>query len=191
MAEAFNWHEIEQASGGNYKNFAPNGEYIVKLAKVKVTDGQAKSPAINFEWEDNEEFKFPRSVSHWLAMGNANWRRFHMRNIFMVLGMNKEQAQKLVESAEVSTERPKLVANYQKIFDRLTQKHPEVKIVVRNQIRDGKPVRSEKGTIYGESEFADPRVALPVSTPASTSVVEDVMGAVEDVATDLGEIPFI
>lgn len=192
---AFDWTEEEKNAGGseNFLDYAPNGEHKVKLDKVEVKDNQGwKSPMVVFSWQDGE-YKYPRSAAHWLSMGNPSFRRVHMRNILMEFGASKENAQKLIEQAEADGSRDKLVKGYQAVFNRVAQKHGEVAIVVRTQMRNGKPVISDKGTAYGESEFANRKLRLSDgnSKPAETTeaALDEFFGG-EEVAITEDEIPF-
>lgn len=163
----FDWDEIEKsANAGRGKDYAPNGEYTVKLAGIKVQDNQNwKSPCFDMTWQDSDQYQFPKSVRHWLPLGNDSFRRFHARAVLMELGIPKEKAQQAIEAAEKDTSRAALVKSYQQVFDRVAKQSPEVKIVVRDQMRDGKPVKSDKGTTYSESDFANRPAGLGESTP--------------------------
>lgn len=196
----FNWEEDEKQAGGstNYLAYAPNGEYKVKLEKVEVKNNDNwKAPMVSFIWQDGE-YKYPSNVAHWLYIGNPSFRRVHMRAILMEFGVVKENAQKLIEQAEGDQERPTLVKGYQAMFDRLAQKHPEVTIVVRPQMRDGKPVTSKKGYIWGESDFNNPALQVgkkeKTTTPESNATpIDDLFGgetASETASLPNNEIPF-
>lgn len=197
---AFDWDKEEQNAGGsNFIEYVPNGEYKVKLDKVEIKDNVAwKSPMVIFNWQEGE-YKYPRSASHPLAISNPSFRRVHMRNILMEFGIAKETAQKLIEQAETDEAREKLAKGYETMFARVAQKHMEVDIIVRTQMRNGKPVTSEKGTVLSESDFASPHLQLgrkqqtaptSVSTTTTAAPVDD--GLFGEEATDIkqDEIPF-
>lgn len=157
---SWNWNEIEQNAGGNFKSYAPNGQYKVKLAKAEVKDNPNwKSPMVVFEWTEDDQYTYPKSTAHALSLGNANWRRFHHRNLLMEFGIAKDAAQKAIEVAEKDENRDVIVKAYQSMYDRIAQRHPEVEIVVRDQIKNGVVQRSDKGTAYSEVDFVNPQVA--------------------------------
>lgn len=192
---AFNWDEEEKNAGGNenFLEYAPNGEYKVKLDEVEVKDSpQWKSPMVVFSWQDGE-YKYQKSVAHWLSMGNPSFRRVHMRNILMEFGASKENAQKLIEQADADGTRDKIVKGYRAMFNRLAQKQGEVRIVVRSQMRDGKPVLSSNGTVFGESDFANRKLQLgggnSKPAPSAETLADSFFGG-EEVAITEDEIPF-
>lgn len=192
---AIDWDAVKSASDNTqkFKNYAPNGEYTVKFEKATVVDKEGwKSPAVEFEWQESDEYKFSKSPRHWLSLGNPNWRVYHVLCILKELGIGEDSAKKLLESAETD-DRAKLVKNYQDLFNRAAQKHPEVKVVVRTQMRDGKPVLSASGLAFSETEFATPGAGLAPSMPKATEpqpAADELFG--DDVLTgeDNEEIPF-
>lgn len=185
------WDNIEKEVGAvRYKGYAPNGEYEVKLDKVEVKDKDTWGcPKLAFSWQEDDQYKYPNSgLNHPLSLAKPAFRALHARGILMEFGVAKEAAQQAVETAERDQDRQKLAKAYQAIFDRIAQKHPVVKIIVRDQLRDGKPVKSAKGTTYSESEFANPALQIG-GTPKkveSTSPL-DALGGDE---ISGGEIPF-
>lgn len=160
-----NWEEIDkqaktQASTPQYKTYAPNGEYTVTLAGVEIVDREGwKSPAMHFIWADDDEHRYPRSVSHWLSIGNPSYRAQHNREILMHLGIEKAKAQELIQVAERDQDRAKLVKAYEALYKRVAERKPKTTIVVQDQYRDGKPViaTSSRGTQYtpNESDFKE------------------------------------
>lgn len=188
-----NWSEIdEQYKGGQFKDYAPNGEHTAKLDSVKVVDNANwKSPAVEFIFLEDDTYKYPKSTRHFLSLAKPAWRAKHSRDILMAFGMAKENAEKAIDVAEKDQDRAKLVRAYQAIFDRVAQKHPEVEIIVRTQMRDGKPVCSSKGTPYSESELkkapAPSGSSKPAKSAASATVAEEILGGDE---INLTEIPF-
>lgn len=156
------WEQMEKEAGQEnqkqFKDFAPNGEHKVKLESVEVIDHENwKSPAVRFTWAEDDQYKYPKSVNHWLSITNPSWRAVHQRNILMSLGIEQKKAQELVEAAEKEKDRIKLIRGYEEMYKRVAERHPETTIIVQDQWRDGKPVvkTSEKGTEYtpNESDF--------------------------------------
>lgn len=187
----FDWDEDEkQVGANNFKNYAPNGEYEVKLAKVEVKDKDTWGcPKLAFSWQEDDQYKYPNSgLNHPLSLAKPAFRRVHARNILMELGASKEAAQQAVETAEKDQDRAKLAKAYQQVFDRIAQRQPVVKIVVRDQMRDGKPVTSAKGVVYSESEFANP--ALQIGNKGKKIEVTTPTEALGGEEITVNEIPF-
>lgn len=181
---SFNWDEKEKEANigeRQFKDYCPNGEYTVKLAGVKLEDSPGwKSPALTFEWAEDETYRYPKSVRHWLSQSNASWRQVHNRNLLMAFGLTKDKAQQFIEQVEKDQDRTKLGKAYEALYRRLAERRPETKIVVQDQLRDGKPVISDKGTVYGESDFATYGCrVMPIPEAANSST---------DI--DMVEIPF-
>lgn len=183
-----NWDEIDKEMGNTgtqYKTYAPNGEHKVKLEKVEVVDREGwKSPALRFIWSEDDKYKYPKSVNHWLSLENRNYRASHNRAILMECGIEKTKAQQLIEGAEKDISREGLKKGYQALYDRLAQRHPEVTIAIQDQVRNGQPVKSDKGTTYSESDFAN---GYARTMQHHDTIPADEMG---EPALDLDEIPF-
>lgn len=183
-----NWDEIDKKSSvQDFKAYAPNGEYKVKLDHVEIKDKDTwKSPALEFYWKETDEYKFPKSCTHWLSIANPAWRARHNRDILVQLGIEKAKAQELVEAAERDQDRVKLVRGYEELYKRVAERGAEVEITVHDQYdRDGKLVKSANGTVYSESDFK--KGARMANAPKQTTLVQS-MG--DDAEIDLGDIPF-
>lgn len=181
-------HAEEESNYQEYKQYAPDGEYKVKLAKVTVKDSPNwKSPCVEFEWEEDDQYAYPKSTAHWLSLAKPGWRAIHQRGILMELGIKKEDAEKAIDAAEKDQDREKLVKAYQAMYDRLVQHHPEANIVIVKQYREGKPVLASNGKHYSHSDFASSSVRMAEAAPKSTPA-EDMGEVAEDI--DLGDIPF-
>lgn len=187
---SYDWDTLDKQQpvrNTQYKTYAPNGEYTVKLEKVEVVDrGSWKSPALTFSWAEDDEHRYCRSVYHWLSIENENYRRIHNRFILLALGVEKTKAQQLIDTAENDQSREGLKKGYEIMYKRVAERKPTTKILIQDQWRDGKPVvrTSEKGTQYtpNESDFAD-FGARVMETHESTPLA----GAEE---VDLGDSPF-
>lgn len=190
-----NWEEAEKNAGGNkrqqYKEYAPNGEHTVKLDSVEVVDKATwKSPAVRFTWAEDDKYKYSKSINHWLSTTNPSWRAVHQRNILMALGIEKEKAQQLVGAIEEQKDldRAKLVKGYEAMWKRVAERHPETKIVIQDQWRDGKPVTSSNGTVYHESDFSSTLCRMMEEHAVSDADPLEGAEGTEDI--DLSTIPF-
>lgn len=184
------WNKMEKDAGldsvKQFKEYASNGKHNVKLESVEVIDRENwKSPALRFSWKEDDQYKYPQSVYHWLSLKNPSWRAVHNRNILMALGLEKQKAEQLVEAAEKDSDRTKLVKAYEALYKRVAERNPIVEIEVRDQYRDGKPVQSAKGTTYSESDFTD--FDCRVGTSQRSTKPEPLADA-EDI--NLDSIPF-
>lgn len=154
------WDEVTKGSQ-DFKDYAPNGEHTAKLESIKITDKEGwKSPAIDITWQEDDTYKYPRNARHWLSMANQTFRVRHVLEMLKEFGISEAQAKQAIEGAEKHEDRASLVKAYQAVFDKAASRHPEVEIVVQPQMRDGKPVLSDKGTPYSESEFKNPRLVI-------------------------------
>lgn len=190
---SINWEQVEQENGGsrNFKDYAPLGTHEVELEKVEVKDRDSwKSPAVEFQWKEDDNYKYPKSTAHWLSLDKPAFRLGHFRDILVELGLPKDRANQLIEAAERDQEREKLVKAYQYLFEQVVARHPKVKVLVREQLdRNGKKVLSPKGTPYSETDFANTHLQLgrkPAPAQQELSPLADMGG--EEI--NLESIPF-
>ena len=177
---ATNWEELDKEMGGNFKNYATDGKYNVKCNGVEIKEvGSNGSVIMKFGFEEGD-VKYP-TADHWLSFKNENFRKYHSRNLMMVLGATKDAAQKAVDMCESKSGKDAIVKAYDQTFSKLTSKKPAVEI----------EVYTENG--YARAEFTDRSVAMPhgeepqkssTEAPAGESPLE---GAEE---IDLGDLPF-
>lgn len=177
---ATNWEELDKEMGGNFKNYATDGKYNVKCDGVEIKEvGSNGSVIMKFGFEEGD-VKYP-TADHWLSFKNENFRKYHSRNLMMVLGATKDAAQKAVDMCESKSGKDAIVKAYDQTFSKLTSKKPAVEI----------EVYTENG--YARAEFTDRSVAMPhgeepqkssTEAPAEESPLE---GAEE---IDLGDLPF-
>jgi len=172
---AINWDSIEEEyKGGDFKDYAPEGKYTVKLASVEVKPAGSKGNCIvKFKFEDTDQYQFP-TADHWMSKDKTNWRIKHMKELLTVLSGNEENAKKVCEMAESKGDFDYAVKSYTKAFEALAKRGPETEIEV---YPDGK---------YSRAEFTDRRVAMKRDN-------DPMAGAQElDLSQDdnFGEIPF-
>lgn len=177
---ATNWEELDKEMGGNFKNYATDGKYNVKCDGVEIKEvGSNGAVVMKFGFEEGD-VKYP-TADHWLSFKNENFRKYHSRNLMMVLGATKDAAQKAVDMCESKSGKDAIVKAYDQTFNKLTSKKPAVEI----------EVYTENG--YARAEFTDRSVAMPhgeepqkssTEAPAEENPLE---GAEE---IDLGDLPF-
>lgn len=164
------WNKIDEENKKEFKDYVANGDYDVKLDSVVLKTFDNGGMAFKFAFEETDTTKYPEATRSFFSDEKKNFRCYHYRNLMMVLGASKENAQKAVEACEGGKNREAVADKYAQAFNRLAQKHPVVKIEVRDQYdRDGKPRVSAKGKTYQESEFKDPSVYFPSNKKSTQS----------------------
>lgn len=175
------WKEIEsEFNKGNYKNYAPEGEYKTKVSKVELVESsQKKTPGITFYFADSDEYSFPRyGATHWASKTNTNWRKYHNRELFRELGLTKDQAEKTVDLCESKSGLEKVMQAYLQMFEKAIVKSSDVDVVV---------FKRKEGDKYTTIDFANNNVRMnrpesdtkekekqPVSEPEEEISVDDI-----------------
>lgn len=180
-----NWEELDKEMGGDFKDFVEDGDYTVKCDSIEVKEvGTNGSIVMKFGFEEADNAQYP-TADHWLSFKNENFRKYHSRNLMMVLGASKENAQKAVDICESKSGKDAIVKAYEQTFGKLVTKKPEVEIEVyteRNQ---------SNGKDYARAEFKDRSVAMPHGDkPAKTEKVDDPLAGSEEVDLSDSDIPF-
>jgi hypothetical protein len=172
---ATDWDALESEMGGNFKDFADDGVYKAKCNSVEIKEvGSNGSVIMKFGFEETDDVQYP-TADHWLSFKNENFRKYHSRNLMMVLGAPKDAAQKAVDMCEGKSGKDAIVKAYEQTFGKLVAKKPEVEIEVYT---DGK---------YARAEFTDRKVAMPHDGDKKEDKDEITLDA-EDI--DISDIPF-
>lgn len=180
------WDSVQESAGGNYKNYADDGDYTVKCTGVEIKEvGQNDSVIMKFEFEETD-VQFP-TADHWLSFKNENFRKYHSRNLMMVLGATKDAAQKAVDMCESKSGKDAIVKAYDQTFGKLVSKKPEVEIEVYTEHNPN------NGKDYARAEFTDRSVAMPhgddnKSSANSQPVNDNPLEGAEEL--ELGDLPF-
>ena len=151
---SLDWKTIEEESKNNkqFLDYAPNGEHTVKVKEAKGKDNG--NGWFEFTFEDTE-YKFPKLSFAFFSDAKINYRAHYYKEVMKLLGCTEDQARKAVEVCEGKNDRDDVFKAYADAFGKLAKKHPQMTIEVRDQYdRDGNPVMSASGTVYGESVFA-------------------------------------
>ena len=177
---AINWGEAEEKAGGNFKDYAPAGVYKVKVAGIDIHEaGNNGSIAQDFKLAE-DDYQYPK-ITHWLSFKNENWRFVHNRELMMLLGATKEDAQKAVELCESKGTKENIAKAYQQAYERLIKKNsPEVEI---ETWPDGK---------YSRADFTSTSVRMshPDDEPyQKQDSAEDIIDSGDAITDDL-DIPF-
>lgn len=187
------WNAIEaEATANNFKQYANNGEHTVKVASIEGKDNGSGWFEMQFEESD---VKYPKLSVAFFGDGKVNFRAHYYKEIMKLLGASEENARKAVEACEGKSSRDEVFKTYVDAFSRLAKKHPQIKIEVRDQYdRNGQPVRSAQGTIYGESVFTKDSGLQFKSNGASSADAQsensDPLAGAEKVDLSEEEFPF-
>lgn len=190
MANSLNWDDIEKEATTNkqYLDYAPNGEHTVKVKEATKKDNG--SGWFEFTFEDTD-YKFPKLSFAFFGDTKVNYRAHYYKEVLKLLGCTEAQARKTVELCEGEDSREKVFGAYASVFDKLAKKHPQMTIEVRDQYdRDGNPVMSENGTVYGESVFAKKSgLQFPSNKPKKVQSFDDPLDGAEEI-DPLESLPF-
>lgn len=193
MTTDINWDEIEAevASNKKFKDWANNGEHTVKVSSLEKKDNGNGWFEMQFE---EDEVKYPKLSFAFFGDAKIKYRAHYYKEIMKLLGCTEEQARKAVEVCESKASRTDVFKAYGDAFSKLAKKHPQIKIEVRDQYdRDGNPVCSAQGTVYGESVFAkESGLQFPSNGAKKNSADANPLSGAEEVKEeeDLSELPF-
>lgn len=184
--EKIDWDAIDKEQAENapqYKDYCKTaGIYKVKVTGVDIKKvGAKESIAVEFKFED-DNYAYSKAT-HWYSVNNRKWSQTHMRNLMMVLGASKTDAQTAVQSCEEKTDgnKDKICTVYKQVLERLVKKNPEVEIEMWFDSPSDQ---------YGKSDFTNRSVRMnrPEEKKADS---EDIMSdAIEIKQEDDLELPF-
>lgn len=182
-----NWEDLDKEMGGNFKDFANDGVYKVKCNGVEIKEvGTNGSVIMKFGFEETDDVQYP-TADHWLTFkeGKDNWRKYHSRNLMMVLGATKDAAQKAVDMCESKSGKDAIVKAYDQTFGKLVSKKPGVEIEVyteRNQ---------SNGKDYARAEFTDRSVNMNNGNKKEDKT-DNLLAGAEDASGEIAmdDLPF-
>lgn len=150
---AINWEAVEQETGGNFKNYAPEGRYKVKLNGVDVHEaGTNGNYAVDLFFEETPEYQFQKAT-YWISKDKQNWRIKNMKDLLTVLNGSEDNAKKVCEMAESKDSFDYAVSAYEKALKTLASKKIETEIEVYFSGQ-----YSKKGTPLNNATLTDSRV---------------------------------
>ena len=175
------WDKLDSEYKSNFKDYAADGYYEVKLDSVTQKTAGTGTIFFEFNFEEGEDVKYPKVSRVLFKDEKKSFRCYHYRNIMMVLGATKEAAQKAVESCEKKANREAIADAYTQMFNRLAQKHPTIALEVTTEINNGKQ--------YAHGEFADKTIHF--SNNKSTEKKGDILPTDNDLSGDVDlDVPF-
>lgn len=174
------WDSIQESAGGNYKNYAADGDYKVKCNSVEIKEvGQNGSVIMKFGFEE-DDVQYP-TADHWLSFKNDKWRQWHNKCLMVVLGATEDGARKAVEMAEGKSGKDNIIKGYEACYKKLLAKKPEVDIEVYTENN------------YARAEFKDRTVAMPHGDePAKEDKEDSPLAGAEDASSEIemSDLPF-
>ena len=188
---ALDWDAIEKEASEQkrFKDYAENGEHDVKVKSAALKDNG--NGWFEFEFEETDTLKYPKLSFAFFGDDKQRFRAHYYKEVMKVLGTSEDNARKAVDVCESKSDRSAVHKAYAVAFSRLASKHPKIKIEVRDQYdRDGNPVMSASGTVYGESVFTQASGLQFKQKRNSEPTKEVVPEDIPDEEIDLSEIPF-
>lgn len=185
----WNWGELEKSAGGNFAPMAGTGKHTAKVETIDVRETKNKEGNTTY-WMDfifeEGDARFPK-ISHAISFKNQGWRMVHFMRILKELGIAEDKAKAAIEQAEGKKGETNIVAAYHAMFDRATQKHPEVEVEV---FEDDK-INPNTGRPYMRADFANPAISFGrgdrKQAPAKQ---EPILNEGEEISLDAGDLPF-
>jgi len=183
MAYKIDWEANEEENKSNFKPYASDGPYEVKLDSVTQKTAGTGTIFFEFNFEEDEDVQYPKVSRPLFKDEKRSFRIHHYKEIMKVLGASEDNARKAVEVCEGKANREAIADAYTETFNRLAQKHPKVKIEVSRDL-------GSNGKNYARGEFADPSIHF--SNNNKTSKSAEVLPTDGEVADDLDldSIPF-
>ena len=182
---SINWDDVQEKSGGKFKNFYEDGDYTVKCDGVEFKEvGTNGSIIMRFHFEEGENGKYP-TADHWLSFKNESWRQWHNKCLMVMFGATDDAAKKAVEMAESKEGKDNIIKGYEACYKKLLAKKPEVKIEVFTEMNPA------TGKEYARAEFKDRNVAMPHGDEQKKEEPgDDIIAQGKEVDLSEAELPF-
>lgn len=190
MATTIDWDAAAKSAGGGFSPFAEVGEHTAKIETIDVRETKNAQGNTTY-WMDfvfmDEGTRFPK-ISHAISRKNLNWTAWHFMNILKELGISEEKAKAAIEQAESKKSETNIAAAYHAMFDRATQKHPEVKI----EVYEDTNLNPNTGRPYMRADFANPAISFGRGERKQTPAKEkSILDEGEELTLDESEVlPF-
>lgn len=184
---SINWDEIDSS---DFKSYAREGKHTTTIKEIKIGEPSANSGSrpVIVSFNEDDEYQFS-DARYYLSKDKDNQRIKTARNVLVALGVEKNAAQKAVETAEDKTDYEKKCAVYEQVFKRAEAKHAKVEIECWETDR----VSEKTGKPYTASGFTTDALAWmngDSSKPVASSdtITEDDLEVADDISVD--DIPF-
>lgn len=186
-----NWDSVKENAGGNFLPYANAGTHKVKIGTIDVRETKNAQGSTSY-WLDllpeDTEVKYPK-LSHPISFKNQNWRLWHFMNILKELGIAEEKAKAGIEQAESKKGEANIVAAYHAMFDRATQKHPEVEI----EVYEDTNLNPNTGRPYMRADFKNPAISFGRDNRTQAPAKEEsILDSGEEISLDQDDlsVPF-
>ena len=177
MTTNIDWDNLEKENSHGYKDYAKDGKYKVKVVGVEFKEvGSNGSIVQKFQFEETD-VAYP-TADHWLSFKNDNWRRWHNKELMVLLGASEENAKKAVELCEDKDGKESITKAYDATYKKLLAKKPAVDIEVWT---DGE---------YSRADFTSSKVRM--NRPEEEKKESTPLANAEDVSEEISDsdIPF-
>lgn len=182
---SIDWDAVEKETGGNYKNYAPEGRHNVTLDGVEVHEvGSKGNYAVDLHFEETDTMQYQKAT-YWISKDKRNWRIKSMKDLITVLSGNEENAKKVCEMAESKGSFDYAVAGYEKALKTLAAKKIKTEIEVYFS-----GMYSQKGTPINNATLTDPRVYNKNVKKEGTNPLAGATDVDLSAEDDMGELPF-
>jgi len=155
---SIDWAKAEEKAGGNFIPMADTGKHTAKVETIDVRETKNAQGNTTY-WMDflfeEGDVRFPK-ISHAVSFKNDAWRQVHFMRILKELGIAEDKAKAAIEQAEGKKGETNIVAAYHAMFDRATQKHPEVEI----EVFEDDNLNPNTGRPYMRADFANPAISF-------------------------------
>ena len=167
----YDWDKIETEAGGNFSPMAEVGKHTAKVETIDVRETKNAQGNTTY-WMDfiftDEGTRFPK-ISHAISFKNQGWRMVHFMRVLKELGIPEDKAKAAIEQAEGKKGEANIVAAYHAMFDRATQKHPEVEI----DVFEDEKINPNTGRPYKRADFANPAISFGRSDKKQAPVKQE------------------
>ena len=180
---SLDWTSIQQTAGGNFKDYAADGDYTAQVADASVRKSSTGTNWLEISFTETDDYQFPK-VSHALSFKNDAWRQWHFMNILKELGISEEKAKSAIEQCESKSSQDNKVSAYEQTFKRAAAKHPSIDIVVSTE-------EGSNGKDYARADFKNRAINMSNSKKQEQPKVETDTSIVDDGdQIELTDIPF-
>lgn len=185
----FDWNKMETEAGGNFAPFAEVGKHTAKVNTIDVRETKNAQGDTTY-WMDfifeEGDVRFPK-ISHAISFKNEAWRCVHFMRILKELGIAEDKAKAAIEQAESKKSETNIVTAYHAMFDRATQKHPEVEI----EVFEDNTINPNTGRPYMRADFANPAISFGQGNrKQAPAKQESILNEGEEISLDDGDLPF-
>lgn len=181
----FDWDETDEKYGNQYKDYAEDGNYDVKLVDVTVEEkGTKGSLCVSFIAEETNDYQFP-TIQHWVSYNNPNWTGHHYREILRYFGVSDEDAKKVIELAFKGDNKENHAKGLATALKKAITKKKTVPIIVFSE-------QGNNGNWYARADFKASSITMYNPKDKGSRAVEkakEITGG-EEADVNIADLPF-